>query len=374
MIKKIWYKITDFLGDGKRIGRKILFIILGIGSIAYAVGTTTILDTNVLNYPLFANTDIEKLEFAYSAQKDMEENEHDVQGTRYRNGEITEYEWFSWKYDVFRPKYKKVLGEVWRLRDNLGYTVYVEDNATETERIATEKKNFKKSKKYNITTDNILNPNMVGAVFEDWSGYVESDASNRISTTTTRVTFDGIARNEDAWLSKDFNPVFGVDTDFEIALDYEVTTDADGTSFFQLANVQDDADFIQTNSLSISIRLQANVTLLECLSNSCATDTGTWTAGVTDYFVWERDIDASVDGTMYLFIYTDSARTSLRDTLIVVLSTNRGASAFRYLHAINTFNNGEGGTQIGFVENVDLAPATATPPVIEPTGRGWYIQ
>jgi len=70
-----------------------------------------------------------------------------------------------------------------------------------------------------------------------------------------------------------------------------------------------------------------------------------------------RDEGVGTYGTLYLYMYTDAARTSLFDTLSLALHSKED---LRYLYALQTNDSGGGDTTVSFyTENLDLQESTA---------------
>ena len=88
---------------------KKLLIASIIGTSVLAAGSqTTLLDTSPINYPLTANTNLEKLEFLYQSQEILRFQFREM-GRQYREGIITGQEWEDYK-KIFEPKNYLVAG------------------------------------------------------------------------------------------------------------------------------------------------------------------------------------------------------------------------------------------------------------------------
>lgn len=102
-------KLNDAWQWTKRKFKEIV-ISLGIVSVAMAAGTqTTLLDTSPINYPLTANTNLEKLEYLYESQEALR-LQHNEMGRQYREGIISVQEWEKYKKEEFLPK-SRAIGE-----------------------------------------------------------------------------------------------------------------------------------------------------------------------------------------------------------------------------------------------------------------------
>jgi len=77
------------------------------------------------------------------------------------------------------------------------------------------------------------------------------------------------------------------------------------------------------------------------------------TVGTTYYLKIVRDESVGTYGTLYCYIYSDSARTTLLDTLTLTLSTAK--YDFRYLYALASYNAGTAHEHSGYVENLSIS-------------------
>lgn len=74
---------------------------------------------------------------------------------------------------------------------------------------------------------------------------------------------------------------------------------------------------------------------------------------VTYYFKVVRDENVGTYGTIYLYIYSDAARTNLLSTLSNALHSSK--KDYRYLYAMQGYDNAQHiGTVTGRVENLDI--------------------
>lgn len=71
-----------------------------------------------MNYPQSAQTDLDKLEFAYAAQEKLRA-EHNSKGADFRNGVITEDEFRGYLRDRFKQKKDLICSEILRLKSQI---------------------------------------------------------------------------------------------------------------------------------------------------------------------------------------------------------------------------------------------------------------
>jgi len=110
MIKQItkpfiwtWEKLKR---AGRWIKRNFLKVVIGttLTVTAAGVGTqTTLLNTSPINYPLTANTNVEKLEYLYRAHE-MLNLENNTKWEEVERGNMTMEEWRNYIKNDYRPK------------------------------------------------------------------------------------------------------------------------------------------------------------------------------------------------------------------------------------------------------------------------------
>ena len=200
---------------------------------------------------------------------------------------------------------------------------------------------------------------------EDFTGYSEVDPNSRISKTATRVTWASLDRNETAYTYKDKTTDY-FDGDFTHLLTVNATACADGAiiAFWALTNDLNDLRTIDNaNGSWLSITMFGTgggvwITLDECDSGSVFEDSYVASKNTPYYLKVVRDESVGTYGTLYCYIYSDPARTTLVDTLTLTLHTSK--KDFRYIHAVNTFNAST--TPFlgsGYTENLNLFEAEA---------------
>jgi hypothetical protein len=195
---------------------------------------------------------------------------------------------------------------------------------------------------------------------EDFTTYTEEDPNNRISTTSTRATFTGIARNEDAWLYID-KGVNHFDGDFEhlFQAKNESNSGPGICGIWSLTNDLDERRAILLGGkpeLTVVYLGAGQTYLIEVNSSASYVDIYASTQGTLYYYTVDRDESVSF-GTLTCKIYTDAPRTVLVDTLTVALHEKVD---FRYYMPIQTFNDANASTVTGYVENMDFQEAVVT--------------
>lgn len=207
---------------------------------------------------------------------------------------------------------------------------------------------------------------------EDFSTYTELDDNSRITVTPSRVTFESLTMGEDAWVYSDK----GADSfngDFTHLLTVMMTAGnkLDARAYIWcLTNIVDDTRGIDNaNGSFLGLMFYRDTTfytivLRECHNGTLYGDTYTISLDTPYYLKIVRDESVGTYGTLYCYIYSDSARTTLLHTLDLLLYAKRD---FRYIFAVNTTNVSNASyTASGYSENLDLGliivPSVTTNP------------
>jgi len=201
---------------------------------------------------------------------------------------------------------------------------------------------------------------------EDFSTYDETDEGNDItktSTTITAVSADCLGETfhvSDSKGSNHFN------ADFEHLLEWEVTAIGAGavTCHWMLANLQVDfhgifgasGDSLQSYSSRSGNGVNYYIILSEINGGSeSAYDLYSNFSLSTDYYPKiKRDDDEGSYGKLYEYIYDDSERTNLVDTLTVVLTEQQD---FEFVFGIASYDIGGTATISCTISNLDLQEA-----------------
>lgn len=200
------------------------------------------------------------------------------------------------------------------------------------------------------------------AFIENFIGYTEVDPNSRITRTTRRVTWTDLTMNEDAYVYKDKGVDF-FDGNFIHYLTVHLSAYANTVRghFWALTNTLDDLWGIDVGGGSyLALRLEWNdpnltFRLQECYSGTTAESGNISISEDTTYYVKiVRDESVGTYGTLYLYIYSDPARTTqVGSTVSVALHTSK--KDFRYIHAIISFdNNLTTYTMSGYTSNLQL--------------------
>lgn len=194
---------------------------------------------------------------------------------------------------------------------------------------------------------------------QDYTTATELDPNNRYTVSPTSIAFAGLTRNETAYEVFDFGAGFFND-DLEHTLDFKIDseTSASGVglvSTYQLGNSLGHINGLTGANIYIAMFTNGtsltSITLVEQIGSTLQVS-DTWSTASFDttrkYCTVTHDSGA---GTVTLKIYSDSARTTLVDTLSITLTQT---FSYRYLYGINSLNDGGMQTLTGDVSNLNL--------------------
>lgn len=356
--------------------KKTLATIAIIATGAVGAGNLN-LEPSLLDYPLLANKNIEKLEWVYRAEEVLR-LEHNQMGDRYRRGELTPEEWTAYVRGPFSEKSRFLGGEKARLRDDLGYSQVVRSTSTPQEiyRQNDEKRVFKESQRWDVTTDKILKKNLASAATEDFTTYTETDPTAKITVTATKVDVAAIAEETTAYVSKDYGSAY-FSADFTHLVEvYQNSSTVTGiasivwglsnTAYVTVAGSNPIGSTI-SHSIRMYEETAATASLfLRAYNGSSVDDSNTSLSLNTPYYLTiVRDESIGTYGTLYCYIYSDSGRTTLVDTLTVAIPAAK--VDFQYLTAFGNWGSVAGSyTWTGYIQNLDISGAASTPEVILP--------
>ena len=195
---------------------------------------------------------------------------------------------------------------------------------------------------------------------QDFTTYTEVDPNSRYTATSTKIDVAGLDRSEDAYVYKDYGVNFFAG-DFTHKITAYIGSASQNGGFLRmawgLANALNDVSGLRgaaENYLECYITKNdaSNRTInIAEYYGSNGVDTSINLSLDTPYYLTiVRDEAVGTYGTLYCYIYSDSARTTLVDTLTITL---RAKVDFRYLYGANSFNNSTSGLAFtGYVENL----------------------
>ena len=213
------------------------------------------------------------------------------------------------------------------------------------------------------------------AAIENFGGWIETDPNSRITVTSSRVTWTNLTRDEDAYVYKDK----GVDYfsgNFEVQFTHRSTGYAwEGTlatNIWSLTNLVDDMLGIdEANGDALLVYVGNSLGdgkpyfVLQEFDAGSPYSSGTYAGEFnTDYyFTIKRNEAVGAYGTVYCYIYSDSARTNLLSTLSKGLHSSR--KDYRYIYTLQSWDTNESVIKhSGYNENVEIISVTASSPTV----------
>jgi len=192
--------------------------------------------------------------------------------------------------------------------------------------------------------------------------WTEEDPGTDIVVTAPKVAWTALPRNLDSYVYYDFTAAY-FDGDFRHEFEIEITAQELDCMVvvWGLANTVDDFNGIDTgNGSFLALRAQGTnagqgrLRIYECDSGSLTEDGyDTLLTDTVYYCTVVRDESIGTHGTLYCYIYSDSARTILVDKLQLALNTSK--KDFRYLYSVSSWNTGGAQVMSGYTQNLRLS-------------------
>jgi hypothetical protein len=203
---------------------------------------------------------------------------------------------------------------------------------------------------------------------EVFTSYTEVDVESVITKTASKVSWAALDKDDDSYVYDD-KGAGHFSGDIEHLFEFEITSADSGgiVIHWNLANVIDDNRGMFVNndySLHFFTLLSSGTKYFQIDEYSGGSQVSDWWTGgslATLYYAKAvRDEAVGTYGTLYLYIYSDSARTTLLDTLVVTLTSKED---LRYIYACNSYNNGTTAGHTGYTQNLDLQELVIGPPI-----------
>ena len=189
---------------------------------------------------------------------------------------------------------------------------------------------------------------------EDFTAYTEVDPNSKITVTATKIDMANLRRDESAWVIFDKGSAFfeeDIDIDFET-----YTINANGfVGHLFISNLIDDyrAHEVASSSFFAIVRDSAeDLVIVERDGASGYPDTSALSAAVLYYCTFIRDESVGTYGTIYCYIYDDSGRTNLVDTVSITLHTSK--KDFQYYYGGISYNDSTAGSFTGYSQNHEI--------------------
>lgn len=207
---------------------------------------------------------------------------------------------------------------------------------------------------------------------QDFTTYTEVDPSSRLTVTSSKVAWASQNANDSAgYVYKDMGAAHFAG-DFEHLLEVQLTSAGTFAIFapvWMMANNINNMTGLRTaNQDFLGVRFywdnngsNYQLQIIERDGASEYTDdtsgVGNLSAATTYYLKIKRDESVGTHGTFYCYIYTDSGRTSLFDTLSIALHTSK--KDYRYIYGESNYVTGDNRASTGFSQNLDLQESTS---------------
>lgn len=185
------------------------------------------------------------------------------------------------------------------------------------------------------------------------------DPNSRVTeTSASRIDFTGITRNESAYnyWNKGANFYAG---NFKFDVDVNATSGHTSLAIAYAIGLSNSINDFKTilsasgNVQCIEIQIGTSSFNLAVAEYSGGTRYASSHTGLslstTYYLTLRRDESVGTYGTLYMDIYSDSARTSLIVTKSLTLHANID---FQYLYGFNTYNDGQTYAGTGYLQNL----------------------
>ncbi len=195
---------------------------------------------------------------------------------------------------------------------------------------------------------------------QDFTTYTERDLLNLITVTASKVSWADLPADGDAWVYKDKGANY-FSGNFELRMTYRTlngTTSSAVCSALTLANLVNDWIGIDTlNGDELGLIVNGNSAYIsEVNGGTQYFPSGDYPLILTlntDYYLTiKRDEAVGTYGTLYLYVYSDAARTTLIATQTLTLHSLKD---FRYIYAIQSIEAGAPTvTHSGCIENREI--------------------
>lgn len=201
----------------------------------------------------------------------------------------------------------------------------------------------------------------------DFTTFTEVDPGGYIAITSNTITLNNLfTANSTANVYKDMGDgYYSGDFEFQFSFNIDVIETTGHLPICLLSNTTYDQNIerniLEQDGLNCLVYNNAGTRIFvleEHFAGTLYQDAYSSLSEDTDYYVTFKRVESvGTYGTIYAYIYSDSARTTLLDTLSVTL---HGKVNFRYIHAVVFTNGGVTDRRVwGVVE--DMTSPTSTP-------------
>jgi hypothetical protein len=181
---------------------------------------------------------------------------------------------------------------------------------------------------------------------QDLTTWNEVDPGSDLTVTSSKVTVFEMPDAQTTYLDLDMgaDEIDEIDYDFEMLI--ETSADINSIAYVGVAAEEDTVDGWSTY---IYVRSQRASGHTVTLSNGSDSDATTLALAATLYYYTLQRASGGDDA--YLYIYDDSDRTNLIDTLHI---TGCGTDTYQYYYAVTTYNYPSTEKWDGYIQNINL--------------------
>lgn len=183
---------------------------------------------------------------------------------------------------------------------------------------------------------------------EDLTTYTEVDPNNKLSATTTRASGNSVRRNETCYQYYDKGTDFFNELNINFTIRLSTSGIEQALGVFGLANNLNHFYALAATDIFVLFYSPSDNRLYLNKGGSAGSDYTSAPLNTTYYCTLKRLAGAD---SVYLDVYTNSARTTLKDTLEI---TGLSGVKWRYIYALASYNTGANASCSGYVENIDI--------------------
>jgi hypothetical protein len=200
---------------------------------------------------------------------------------------------------------------------------------------------------------------------EDLTTYTEVDENTEITIADDTVTFDGVGKNDESYVYKDFGTDY-FSGDFVHRFKLNMTSflsNAPAIGVWALANAVGDRVNVITTQSEQELTVIATgpsagpytIGIFEYLPSADSSDSLNLSFGTDYYIEIERDESVGTYGTVYLRVYSDADYSTLVDSTSLGLGEKVD---FRYVYSLQSGDGSENREATGTISNLQLDTAT----------------
>ena len=207
--------------------------------------------------------------------------------------------------------------------------------------------------------------------YEDFTTFTEVDPNSHISTTATRVTYAGLARNEVAYLYKDYGAGYfqmgmGIEGVFNIqSVGGAAGAKSAGICFADAPSTTQEAArdqaicFHKVETDNTTVHSDYAYLINNGTAVGYGNGSGTHTLALNTSYAYQLGLITSVGGqygALMCVVFTDTTKTAISSVSIQAFTV---ATTYQYLVAAQPYNGGVTSSITGYDENVSIVSFAA---------------